>query len=150
MIPGRYEPYVRLPYAPDGRSRDGIDCYGLVHLVYRDLYGIELPEYAAATGGRDVYDLGAAELDELMALWMGEQSRWIEVYRREPPRGAIELAREGDVLERRKGLGRPHVLLIVSRDRALDVTKSGVAPVFYRSRDWQRRSKAIWRHPALA
>lgn len=37
--------YTRIRYAPCGRSWQGVDCWGLVYLVYRDERGIELPTY---------------------------------------------------------------------------------------------------------
>ena len=37
--------YIGLPYAPQGRSRQHVDCYGLVYVVYRDEIGVVLPTY---------------------------------------------------------------------------------------------------------
>lgn len=37
--------YIGIPYRQCGRSLAGIDCYGLVWLVYRDVLGIELPDW---------------------------------------------------------------------------------------------------------
>lgn len=33
-----------------GRSREGIDCYGLLRLVYQEELGIQLPDYAYHSG----------------------------------------------------------------------------------------------------
>lgn len=38
--------FRRIPYVDLGRSRDGVDCYGLVLLVNREQFGRSLPDYA--------------------------------------------------------------------------------------------------------
>ncbi len=39
------ESYLNIPYTPHGRDRAGVDCYGLVCVVYREQLGVELPSY---------------------------------------------------------------------------------------------------------
>jgi len=41
--------YVGLPHEIGGRSRAGLDCWGLVHLFFREQYGIKLPELPGIT-----------------------------------------------------------------------------------------------------
>jgi cell wall-associated NlpC family hydrolase len=36
--------YIGIPYKHLGRSKDALDCYGLVVTIYRDKLGIELPD----------------------------------------------------------------------------------------------------------
>lgn len=37
------EKYIGIPFRDHGCGYDGCDCYGLVRLVYRDLFNVELP-----------------------------------------------------------------------------------------------------------
>lgn len=34
-----------VPFEEKGRSYDGWDCYGLIYVAYRDVYGVILPTY---------------------------------------------------------------------------------------------------------
>lgn len=39
--------YIKgIPYKFGGRDWDGLDCYGLVKLVYGNEYGVQLPDWA--------------------------------------------------------------------------------------------------------
>lgn len=37
--------YIGLPYKPMGREYEGVDCFGLVYLIYRDVLQIDIPTY---------------------------------------------------------------------------------------------------------
>jgi cell wall-associated NlpC family hydrolase len=55
-----------------GRDYDGVDCYGVVYLIYRDLLGIALPSFA------DQYR-STEDAEDIAALIAGERQRWVEV-----------------------------------------------------------------------
>ena len=38
-------PYVGVPFCESGFTRSGCHCWGLVHLIYREVAGIDLPRY---------------------------------------------------------------------------------------------------------
>lgn len=65
--------YVNIPYRDFGRGRDGVDCYGLVRLIYREQLRVDLPDY---TEGYATID----DRKEIAALMRGEvATRWKEI-----------------------------------------------------------------------
>lgn len=45
--------YIRIPFVEHGRDRDGVDCWGLVRLVYFDRLGIDLPTLTGYANTKD-------------------------------------------------------------------------------------------------
>lgn len=41
--------YIGLPYAEGGRDRKGLDCWGLLRLIYKDEKGVLLPDLPGIT-----------------------------------------------------------------------------------------------------
>ncbi len=39
-----FREYIGIPFKPKGRTKKGVDCYGLVHMIYREKRGIVLPD----------------------------------------------------------------------------------------------------------
>ena len=46
-----YNSYIGLPYESNGRTRAGVDCWGLVRLFYAEQLHIELPDYSELYSG---------------------------------------------------------------------------------------------------
>ena len=40
-----YKDFLKIPYKHLGRSKEGVDCYGLVMLYYKEVLGIELKDW---------------------------------------------------------------------------------------------------------
>lgn len=45
MISAVLREYIGIPYCLGGRSMKGVDCYGLVYLVLREVFNLDPPEY---------------------------------------------------------------------------------------------------------
>ena len=64
-----FDSFIGLPWHDKGRARDGVDCYGLLHLVFAELRGIELPSFAeayvTASDRRALAQLIRGEIDDL-------------------------------------------------------------------------------------
>lgn len=61
-----FDSFVGIPYLARGRDRAGIDCWGLVSLVFAELCGIALPslagDYASHDDRQGIADLIQGEL----------------------------------------------------------------------------------------
>lgn len=99
--------YVGLPYKARGRNRDGLDCWGLLRLVYAEQLGVALPSYIGAPD--------TAERRELDALISGEAASWWQRVADPVPFDAV-LFRVGPFAAHVGVVVTPGVMLHITRD----------------------------------
>lgn len=98
-----FNSYINLPYKSNGRTKDGIDCYGLVRLVQKEQFGIDLPSFETEYSTDD-----NARLEELINQY---KEGWVKVD--SPEAGDVVLF---------KVLGyEQHIGIAVSREAFLHV-----------------------------
>ncbi|MCC7494194.1 MAG: C40 family peptidase [Fimbriimonadaceae bacterium] len=143
--------YVGLRWKVLGRSRDGLDCYGLVRLVLAERFGIALPALDGGWGAWPRHD-GAhtpQALDTLATFVSGSARAccvdhgWHELHAGGP--------QGGDVAQFLLH-GRPiHVGLVVGHNWFLHV-RDGANSAVERldSRMWRNRLVCLYRHGSLA
>jgi cell wall-associated NlpC family hydrolase len=61
--------YFDIPFVDQGRDRRGVDCWGLVRLVYQEQLDIELPDFLFSA-----YD--TTQRGEIAAAYDAEHRRW--------------------------------------------------------------------------
>lgn len=114
--------YVGLPFVDGGRDRRGVDCWGLVRLVYAAERGIDLPSYG---------EISAADLLALArAFTAGAQgAHWPETLHPHPFDVAVMRSGQGH-------RGIVHVGVMVDARRVLHVeraTDSVIVPITHHS-----------------
>lgn len=104
-----FDRFIGLPYLDRGRDFDGVDCWGLVRLVFRDLRCIDLPSfserYLTAADPRAIAALIADELDPWEEIAAGQETVFDAVLMREGghPRHIGLVAAPGMVLHVQRG-----------------------------------------------
>lgn len=126
--------YIGIPYQDHGRDRDGLDCWGLVRLVYREQFRIALP-------GFDEDYPTANDRAAVMELIRREAVKWEVVPR----------ARLGDLFVFRIGRKPSHVGVALDFRHMLHTLKHQNASVErVNTPFWHKRRVMILRHPELA
>jgi cell wall-associated NlpC family hydrolase len=154
MIPRQPPPWVRqyigLPFLTMGRDRAGCDCWGLVRLVLKEQFNIEIESHA------DEYDdaLAGAVVAPLIEKHKPE---WLEIAARAADmsdaqwiEAVADLGNLGDVALLRARGWPSHVGLIVARGRMLHI-EAGIETMLERldSPIWRQRVVGLYRHPRL-
>lgn len=111
--------YVGIPFVSLGREQaTGLDCWGLLRLVYREVFKIEIPEFAI-----DAHDLRSVA----KAIIAGRDSTWIEVNRPmlRDGDGILMYGHVGDHLSR----AETHVGIFVAPRHVLHIEEASASVV---------------------
>lgn len=128
--------YIGLPFEDCGRDRNGLDCWGLVRLVLREQWGIEVPSWHT----------DYADPDERAAISTLIEARkdgaWLPVAPGQTQAGDVVLLRWGRHVCHVGILVEPRVMLHIQRgfDAALERLDSPV---------WVHKVHSFWRHKDL-
>jgi cell wall-associated NlpC family hydrolase len=125
-----FSEYIGIPFVDHGRDESGCDCWGLVRLVYRNEYGIELSDLGPLY--QNTEDAAGMKQVFLAAL-----PQWRQVEK--PEIGDVVLLRI---------MGNPiHVGIVIDDGKMLHV-EQGLDSVVERfdSSMWLKRIEGFFRH----
>ena len=122
------ESLVGIPYRDHGRTRAGLDCWGLVWLAMRELAGVETPSYA------ETYPRGS-DIRHVSGVICAELPKWQQIHAAKA--GAVALFRR---------TGMPaHVGYCIDRQRMLHVDLGGLSCIErLDSMRWRRRIEGFY------
>lgn len=113
--------YIGLPYCPGGRDKNGVDCWGLLKLIYQDEWNMSLPELP----GLPQEDLLKISREILAQIKVG----WTEVSK---PRDGCAVA-----MSQRDALHHVGVWVDVDGGRVLHSPKAPVVAESIRFLSWK-------------
>lgn len=132
-IPAWCESYVGLPYLAGGRTRAGIDCWGLFNLIWAEHFKRPLPDYDGLH-----WQPGASARE----VAMGAQA-YSDRFRKIQP--GQEQCGDG-IMFRMRGVPL-HLALVVTPGFMLHVEDGSDACIEnYRSFQWEKRIIAFYRY----
>lgn len=127
--------YIAVPFKTHGRDITGCDCWGLVRLVLKEQYGIDLPDHAE--GYETATSLSHEDIGKVIAA--ESAARWRQIDK--------GIARLGDVIILRTK-GHPlHIGLVVAPGMMLHVLRgaNSVVECFDGVR-WKSKIYGFYRH----
>jgi cell wall-associated NlpC family hydrolase len=130
------EEYIGIPFQKNGSDRNGIDCWRLIVLVYRERLGIDLPDFAG------VYvDGSLASLKKVSRMIRDEKQAWQRVDR--PLPYDVILLRTGDMVY--------HVGLVIDRKRMLHVMEGIDSTIEeFTGLQWRQKVEGYYRYKGVS
>jgi cell wall-associated NlpC family hydrolase len=135
--------YVGLPFRYDGRTRDGLDCWGLVRLAFTERAGIGLPSYGEIPAARLARVAERMMADSLLPPWTVATGA---------PRELDVVLMTGRTLQdgRRRPLAM-HVGVMIDARRVLHVEEETAAVAIALDHpSVRRRVRGLFRHEDLS
>lgn len=122
--------YIGIPYEIHGHSAKGVDCWGLVHYVYKQELGILLPDFKGEYSDQ-------TDKESITGLYMDERMHWHKVQNPEPLDCVMFNI-----------FGRPvHIGVIVDEEYFIHAPESSTTRLErYADRVWTRRIEGFYRH----
>ena len=142
MLPSWSSKYSGIPFVTRGRDAKGLDCWGLIKLIYQQELGIQIEDFS------DKYDL-VSDADAIEGCALVEKQNWIKVgdlNQYSPP----YIAQPFDVVLFNI-FGRPvHVGLVVCPYHFIHSPEDDMSRFErYTDRSWARRVEGFYRHVAV-
>lgn len=133
--PGWVADFVGIPFRDHGRMDDGVDCWGLVHLVFRRRFRIHLPDHTELYQATDQVDMIACAIAAHRETWRRVSGPFLL---------------DGDVALLRVSGRAAHVGVICGFPWFLHA-EAGIGAACDRldGLRWGRRVDSIWRHPRM-
>jgi cell wall-associated NlpC family hydrolase len=126
--------YFELPFVDQGRDRRGVDCWGLVRLVYQEQLDIDLPDFLFSAYDRSLRP-------EIAAAYDTEHRRW----------RPVETPALFDVAVFRVHHTPFHYAVMLDANHMLHIEVGcNVAKERIDSPRWNRRLVGVYRHQRLS
>lgn len=128
----KYLEYLKCPYKSRGTGPDGLDCYTLIKLFYRQEFRIELPE-----------------VDYTENWYEKDSGRMLAVLGEEAGFSVTESFDYGNLLIfKERGMAK-HVGIVLSDEHFIHTTVSGTAIHSYRTGKWAGKIFRVLKHKDL-
>lgn len=131
-IPDWSKKYIGLKFKEHGRDADGVDCWGLAVMIYKDAFNIDLPSFSTQ------YE-NTKSADQINDIVISESSKWIKINSGSEQIGDI-------ILVRMRGVPM-HVGLVLG-DGYMVHSAHGIDTVIenYKRISWKDRVVGVYRH----
>jgi probable lipoprotein NlpC len=118
MVIDIFNKYIGLSYKERGRDFDGVDCYGIVYLIFKEEKGIELPDFLELNYQKNWSELGKNHILESIT------DDWIKVGENDYRRFDVHIFQDAYGVAAHTGLNIGHGKFIhVLDQRPSDVGK---------------------------